>query len=193
MSKHQETMSTALVVHPKFRKGKKRKARDYHDDNPDFFESDRKMHTEAYMAMPIARFMGNFNACDANLKAKTMSPGMYQACKDVRAARQKDVAQMKSDAVKAFANAREAEKEAREKRKKKEEEAEEERLAFGYVQFFHDPVHGVFKRAVGTYQDKQGTVIKVLYSGGMLEGEAYNDGKKHKRTTTDIREWRRRP
>lgn len=187
MSKHQETMSTALVVHPKFQKGKKRKAKDYHDDNPDFFESDRKMYAAAYKAMSIDRFMGNFNACDANLKAKTMSPGMFQACKDVRAARQEDVANMKSDALKALSKAREDEKEAREKRKREEKDAEKERLTFGYVQFFHDPVHGVIERAVGTYQDKQGTIIKVLYKGGLLEGEAYNDGKKHRRSVDDIR------
>ena len=180
MNKNQETMSTALVEYSKpKKKGKKRKV-----DDVEQFQSDRIKYTEVFNNMTINEFMGHFSACEANLFAEKMSKGMYQACKDVRAARNGEVEQMKNDALSALTKAMEKEKKDEQDRKQAKEEAEEERLTYGYVELFR---HGGIERAIGTYQDKQGNAIKVLYNGPIYNGELHNDGKKHRRSVEDIR------
>ena len=184
MSKHQETMSTALVALAAKKKGTKRKALLDDIDDPEKIESDRVEYKKVFHKMSIKEFMGHFDACEANRAEKTMSKGMYKACKEVRAERNDEVGQMKNDALTALTRMREKKKEDEQARKKAKKEAEDERLNFGYVEFFR---HGITESAMGTYEDKEGNRIKVLYNGEMYEGEHYNDGKKHRRSVKDIR------
>ena len=168
-----------LVVHPK-KKGKKRKV-----DDVEQFQSDRINATEVFNNMTINEFMGHFSACEANLFAETMSKGMYQACKDVRAARNVEVEQMKNDALSALTKAMEKEKKDEQDRKQAKEEAEEERLTYGYVELFQ---HGQALSVLSApTKISRATPSKCCTTRRFTTASCTTTEKKHRRSVEDIR------